>query len=374
MGYSPSTIVVSTLNSSSTPLNNGQTFTGTAELNDAPQVLVVVNTDRSGTYNIQASIDNVNFTTLGSYTYRVGTGSINRPHLFVKGRRYIRVSFTNNSGQNQTYFNLQTSYGVFGLLSLDLNSVIAKDASSIVTRNIDPSLALANSQFEGIRIQVKNGRNPDIDSGTLPEDIWGGNGVYAGFPTGSPEQVRITSTSASDTGTVTFTGLKTSNDTEYTSETVTLNGTTPVVSVNSWYRVHTFRYSSGSSTTMNLGDITIQHNVTTANIFAIMPIGTGQSNCSCLTIPAGKTGYLKRLHGMVMSGTSAAVDCSFWVREFGGSPRLRKPFTLSNTFYNEDINYFISLPEKTDFTIRATATTGNNLIVLAGYDLILVDN
>jgi len=84
----------------------------------------------------------------------------------------------------------------------------------------------------------KFGRNLDIDSGTVPEDIWNGGGVYTGFQVGAEVVSEVLSSSASDTGTVYIRGLRTPTSTEYETASYTLSGTTPVP-VGSWWRANT---------------------------------------------------------------------------------------------------------------------------------------
>ena len=116
----------STGNSTNTPLNDGQTFTGTGELNTFPEVLVTVKTDQSGILYAEFSDDNSNWDSSLSYNVDADTNEI---HRLVKGGRYFRARFTNNSGSNQTFIRLNTSYGSFNQLSSPLNGTIAQDGS-----------------------------------------------------------------------------------------------------------------------------------------------------------------------------------------------------------------------------------------------------
>lgn len=154
----------------------------------------------------------------------------------------------------------------------------------------------------------QQGVNEDVDAGT--EDIWDGGGTYTGHPTGSAEAINIVSGSANDaaagTGarTLRVEGLDASGT--YVEETFTLNGTTPVVSSSTWLRVvRAFILTAGSGGT-NAGAITIKHNVTTANVFAVIKASRGQAMLAVFTVPAGRTARVTSWGGQVY-GLSATA-------------------------------------------------------------------
>ena len=92
----------SIVNSSNTPLSDGQSFVGQGERNFCESVMVTVATDQNGTLYAEFSIDGINWDTPLSFNYR--TDRINPPHIFEKAPRYFRVRFTNDSGEDQTYY------------------------------------------------------------------------------------------------------------------------------------------------------------------------------------------------------------------------------------------------------------------------------
>lgn len=239
------------------------------------------------------------------------------------------------------------------------------DPTSVVNAS-----ALARGDFGADEFVVnKRGRNTDIDSGTLPEDIWGGGGAYTGFPLGAPELIRVTSTSASDTGVLTITGLKSDASTNFETETITLNGTTPVVSVNTWWRVHTASYNAGSPFTgFNVGNITVQHDTTTANVFLFMAAGRSETNCSAITVPAGKVGVVKTVVAMVEGSSANSVEIAGWIRFPNTSPRLLRAATVRRDYVlQEEIMGGTLLPAGTDIVIRAVGSDGSNISMIAGY-------
>lgn len=250
------------------------------------------------------------------------------------------------------------------------NSVKGNLALTFAVRGDIPGMSVVN----------KFGRNPDIDTATVPEDVWNGGGSYTGFPTGSAETVQVLSDNAADTsaGTGTRTVLITGLDSNYAviTETFTLNGTTPVTGSSQFIRVHTARVVTAGSGGVNAGQITVRHSTTTTNVFLVLPVGGNQSYNSGYTVPAGKTAYLVRVHADIRdSGTTATADIAVWIREFGGVARLRRPYAISTGSRVDDvISGGISLPEKTDIILRVNYASANNLVCAAGYDLILIDN
>jgi ribulose 1,5-bisphosphate carboxylase large subunit-like protein len=150
------------------------------------------------------------------------------------------------------------------------------------------------------------GVNEDVDAGT--EDVTELGATYTGmpvFPTQAGEALNIVSSSAADaaagTGqrTIKIVGLDANGASQ--EETVTLNVTTPVVTSSTWTRVHrVFGVTAGSGGT-NAGAITVKHNVTTANVFAVMKAGRSQSMLGVYTVPAGRTARVVSWGGQVMA-------------------------------------------------------------------------
>jgi hypothetical protein len=230
-------------------------------------------------------------------------------------------------------------------------------------------LQIAKGLVNGVSQIQKSGRNPNITSASAPEDMWNGSAVYSGFPLGAPEVLRFSSSSASDTGTLTYMYLASNTSTIWQSATVTLNGTTPVLGVSA-YRVHTASYSNVGQTP-NLGTITCQHNVTTTNVFFQMPIGTCQTYVSVYTVPFGSTAFVKSVFAGVNTTTSMALQHALWIRESGKSPRLRRNGSFTNTLNYLDENVLLKLPALTDITLRITSTTSNTAqVCVGGFDLI----
>lgn len=231
-----------------------------------------------------------------------------------------------------------------------------------------------------VSIVRKIAYNPDIDTGTLPEDVWSGGGLYTGFPSGA-EKFEVFSSSANDTAagsgarTISITGLD-SNWDEIT-ETVTMNGVTGVQTTNTFRRFTRalLLTSSTDNSAFNAGNITIRHAVTTANVFANMLAGTGATQEGCFTVPAGYTGVVKILHIDVDRSATSAIAGNLYVKPFGVSPRLQRPFTASNSYPGEDdlVGGFV-ITEKTDIIPRVAFCSANNTPVYVKYEVILFKN
>jgi len=260
------------------------------------------------------------------------------------------------------------------LESLDSNDYATSANQVTETAKITELLALdylqiAKGYVSGVSQIQKSGRNPNVTSASVPEDIWNGSAVYAGFPLGAPEVLRFSSSSASDTGVVTYMYLASNTSTSYQTATITLNGTTPVLGVSAW-RVHSASYSN-AGLTFNVGTITCQHNVTTANIFFQMPVGTNQTYVSAYTVPFGSTAFVKSVFAGVNTTTSMAVQHALWIRETTKSPRLRRNGSFSNTNNYLDHTVLLKIPALTDITLRITSTTSNTgQVIVGGFDLI----
>jgi hypothetical protein len=127
--------VESLLNKSTTSLNSGETFTGTAEKNTYTDVMVSCKTDQSGTLYFDMSVDGTNFETFPSTGFMV-TAGIHELHNAVKGSRYFRVRFTNTSGSDQTYFRLYTYYGQFKQLNAPLMNGLSNDSDATTVRSV----------------------------------------------------------------------------------------------------------------------------------------------------------------------------------------------------------------------------------------------
>ena len=121
--------VTSTNNTSITPLNASSTFTGTSDLNDFPDVLVVCKTDQAGTLFFDFSVNGTNWETFPNGGFSV-VENIQEVHKAIKGNRYFRVRFTNTSVSNQTFLRLYTYYGEFGQLNSPLDSVPSTDSDA----------------------------------------------------------------------------------------------------------------------------------------------------------------------------------------------------------------------------------------------------
>lgn len=365
-------------NSSTVPLGVGGTFTGPwVNVERFPGLTVSVKTDQEGYFYVDSSPDGENADSVITFVAKPGS---NKVHRLTLTKAYYRVRFENISGVAQTYFRLQSKLGNFTLLTSNLNSTIRSDADAIIARTVESEIAIATGLFDGFSIVNKLGENPDVDSGTTPEDIWEGGGVYTGFPTSGAETLEVFSSSASDTaagaGARTLRLIGLDADWNVQSETVTLNGTTPVTTVGTYRRCHTAAIlTSGSATAFNVGTITIRHSTTTANVFQTMLPGKNQTNSSGYTVPLGYTAYMRKIVVTIRGGSNNSIDGSIWTRTNGGAPRLRRPFTVSTTAALNDIIYGgLAFPEKSDIILRVTATAGTNIDVAGGYDLILREN
>ena len=251
-----------------------------------------------------------------------------------------------------------------------LNTTTLLNAPAINVRDYEFSLLVAQNRIQGHSWVLKSGKNPDVDTATVPEDIWNGGGAYAGFPLTAPETVQVLSSSASDVGVLTILYLPTSTSTAYVTGTVTLNGTTPVNASFSAYRVHSAFYTDSTG---NIGDITVRWATTTSVVFLRLPIGTNQSYSAGYTIPFGTTGYVYEIFCSIQGGTSSSVDGALWIRNNGAQFRLRRNFDATGgANYRENLGGALVLPALTDIQMRITNCTANNTPVVGGYSILLI--
>jgi hypothetical protein len=234
---------------------------------------------------------------------------------------------------------------------------------------------IGRDNVAGFDSQFKFGQNPSV--GTSEEVIWDGGGNYTFLDTA--ETMTIVSTSDDDTlngsGAWNLIVYGLDSDWKEVSEYIILDGTTPVITTNSFLRV--FRahiVNSGNPDPIgdgNLGNITITSTGSTT-LQAQIGIGNGQTLMCVYTIPAGKTGYVTGLSFAVGQGR----ECTFFGKfrnGVNGAFSVKYSLTLYQSSFFGTLEVPLKIPEKVDMVITATATA-TPVKADASFGIILIDN
>ena len=131
------------------------------------------------------------------------------------------------------------------------------------------------------------------------EGLTQSGGAYA-YPSSAVQMTLVSTTT--DTQNVLVMGL----DANYNllSETITLNGTTNVTTVNSYLRINGLYITNG----INAGTITCKNN---SVLYAQINIGIGQSQMSIYTVPKGYTFYLSYVQANASIGFTSSTYMTF---------------------------------------------------------------
>ncbi len=249
----------------------------------------------------------------------------------------------------------------------------------------DTGLLIKLGCFEGITALNKFGRIADVDPNSTPEDVWHGGDVYTGFPSSiTPEPVEIFSADADDTAagagarTLRVFGLESSTATAYTTEDVTLDGTTPVVTSKSWYRINRAYLLTAGASEANEGIITIRHETTTANVLAKLPAGNGQTVIAAWTVPAQSRLMIQTLLILLsrVNGSAGSANIKLQTRDFGTGAWLTKYDVEATNASPVPIPFYVPLEVSpmTDIRVRVDDVSDPNTSVAASFSGLILDN
>ena len=238
------------------------------------------------------------------------------------------------------------------------------------TRNY--GLEVARGAISGQTGINKFGRNPDVDVGT--EDVWGTGGIWI-EPTAATT-VAFVSSSAADaaagTGARTLTVNGLNGSYADTTETLTLNGVTPVNTSNSYFIIHRVTVATAGSGGTNAGTITTAWTGGGTPVGPSIVIGKGQTQFCIYQIPAGLNGYLSSFGGSYSGASTSNITLELFAKPFGGAWNLKGSMDLAEqgtTFARRTYDTPLKFTEKTIIKVTATSDTVNSDVV-ASFDLI----
>lgn len=161
----------------------------------------------------------------------------------------------------------------------------------------------------------------------------------------------------SDTAKILVSGL----DANYTaiSETVTLNGTTPVNTTNSYFRINNMLVTSGNpAAEVTLKDLT---NTTT---YARINSGVGRTQAAIYTVPAGYTYYLSRVN--LYTSLNGNDYCTYLNKTISptGVVQLTQQAAFPSTYEARRVMPRPFL-EKTDIQLQCKIQTGTGSVTVA---------
>lgn len=281
-----------------------------------------------------------------------------------------------NSLSNPVYTRLTTGSGAYDFNIYNKGLYCADPRIEIPLGNI-PNFSHIN----------KFGINDDIDTASTPEDI-GLNGGLIVPPT-SAQKISAVSDNAADasagTGarTIRIYGL----DSNYTlqNEDITMNGTTPVDSVNNYTRCYRAEVLTSGSSHTNVGTISLKAKTDTTTqvvIGLLQSTGVGNSMTTFFTIPANYKGLIVSTHCdfAPASGSQSAVVCLFQRTNIDTSTASLNAlsvfaiFSAGGSSVPRYYNPCLLINEKTDIFFRCLSVSSNNTMLSAGYDLILFNS
>ena len=245
--------------------------------------------------------------------------------------------------------------------------------SSITQKGrVEPfDLQTARGQIYGHSTVNIYGFQVSVTTTNIP--VWEVAGAYA-YPAAATTMNLASSvnTGADKTGTtVLIQGLDANYDS--ISETLTLNGTTVVVTTKSYLRIQSIGVSSVTGGVNPTGTITLKDLTNTTTYAQINP-SIGRSQMAVYTVPAGYTFYLSRIDAY----TSANGSSADWIQyrnvatSSTGVVTLSQQAPFTNTYHAQRV---MPRPfaEKTDIQLQAK-TSANTYAVSIAAEGYLVKN
>lgn len=240
----------------------------------------------------------------------------------------------------------------------------------------DAGLDISTGRHPDIESVLKFGRKVNVNFGTMPQDVWDTQGVYMGFPAiNEPVEFEAFSSNPDDKGELAIQYLENWQSTDYRVARFNLNGTNIVSSGISGVRMHTARYNDSTSNGYNKGEITVRHKDISANVFCRMPAIRAQTACAAITVPFGHKGYITRLWARAYGSDVTQIEAGLWIRDFGESPRVRRPITFSQREPFEERPFGrIEILQGGDIAVRLfnAIVPQPNITAIAGFDIVFV--
>ena len=284
----------------------------------------------------------------------IGTsGNLTVPYMPIAG------NITIDAGQSVEVTQGTDPWVVSGNLNANIIGTAYVNVTGTYEMNIAQGLVPGTSSV------FKAGYNPSIQNNT-EESLWGGSNIYPWSAWGVGGTLSCVSASASDTGTMDITGLRSSDWTQIT-ETVTMNGTTPVVTTNSFIRINNLHYH-GVSTAVNAGNISISRNGT---VVGLIEQEFGVSQMAQYTVPAGYTAYIQQ--GTANMGKGNDGTGKFKYRLYNDSFQTAMVFLLYQSTFAYHFGVPLALPEKCDVDVTMFASVSGTACSCQ-YDIILIAN
>jgi len=205
-------------------------------------------------------------------------------------------------------------------------------------KNEEFALQVARGQIQGHEVVNVFGYATAVSTSFVA--VWENNAAYV-FPTVASTMV-ASSSSASDTAvTILISGL----DANYgiISESVTLNGTSDVATTKVFWRINSVVTTLGNA----VGTVYVKNAGGTT--YAQITIGSGKTNMSVYTVPAGYTAYLTQFDAFSSTSVTSGVYATF--RALRTSSTGVNNIVLQIPFLNDysiTRPYPLAVPEKTD--------------------------
>ncbi len=201
--------------------------------------------------------------------------------------------------------------------------------------------------------------------------------VYCSSTFSNGDAYRIATPASTGACVISLPGLLDANyDRASVTKYVILNGTTPVTVGGTWFRCERLAVIGAGSNETNVGTITARQAVTTANVFATIGVGYGQTLQTCFTIPNSKVGIIKRIRVAITraSGAAGSATVALLVRERGGAWATKRIFELS-TSNSADLRQEggLIIRAESDIKLRVLEVSDNDTIAEGTIEYYFVD-
>ena len=373
----------SPVNSTTTPLGSGATFTAAGELSSLPDVMVSCQTDNTGTLYFDFSNDGSNWSTFPVSGFKVFT-DIHVFHKALKGPRYFRVRLLNDTGA-QSYLRLYTYFGFFGLPNAPINQNVNEDADAIIVRSVDTRVDLAFGRFNGMLEDSKFGSVMGVDTADSARDIWAladdgltGGSLTKTFPT-SANTLYLASTDNSDTMVATVNYLDANGAPQEANITLTGNtgatiGTTAldcnriVIGPDQPANAGGVYISTANSFTSGIPD-----DLTTA--LAYIPAGLKQTQQALDQVPVGYRYRLKKIIVFCSRASGAAGSALIYLQIKTTGDWITKriyPITTASPFVAEVAGLVFDGGTKIRAYLVSVSDNDTNITVEWQFDMIKI--